>query len=74
MVLVKAKRQQQIYLLLIALTCQLVGTLNAFMEFGGAVADLQRELGPVGIIDTEMKKIRKDGRDPDTTSVFEEMR
>ena len=49
--------------LVMAMACLVA---NAFVDFGGQRAH--------GLIDAEMKKIKGDGRDINTTSVFEQMR
>ena len=56
--------------LIIASACLLASTLNAFIDFGGRHQGKDNQ----SMIDTKMTKLRKDGRDPDTMSVFEEMR
>ena len=56
--------------LIIASACLLASTLNAFIDFGGHHQGNDNQ----SMIDSKMTKLRKDGRDPDTMSVFEEMR
>ena len=60
------KTKRQLYLLAFV-CCHLVSTMNALVEFKEAAAFN-------GVIDSEMVKITQDGRDPNTTSVFELMR